>query len=132
MALCGDNCDSCPRHIATLKADPAALEEVKALWVRLGLRSADFPAEEMACSGCNPEGRCAYRELCACVKNRAVENCGFCHDYPCGLINRAFEASDRLKARAEKVCTPEEMAALEQAFFSKKACFDGIHNCAGK
>ena len=83
MAICGDNCDSCPRYIATESGESIELEKVKALWVRLGLRGDEFPVEKMVCHGCKPNNACAYAELRSCVQKKSVDNCGCCDDYPC-------------------------------------------------
>ena len=127
IALCGDNCEYCYRFLATKNGSFEALEKVKELWVRLGLRVPDFPAQEMACNGCKPENRCAYTDLCTCVYSKNYENCGLCDQYPCELIKIAFKKSDNLKKRAIKVCTTEEMALLNKAFFSKREFFEHIH-----
>ena len=126
IGICGDNCMYCHRYIATKNGSREALENVKKLWVRLGLRDSDFPVQNMACNGCLPEKKCAYFELRACVNSRAHENCGLCDDYPCEIINVVFDKSEKLKARANEVCTVEEMEMLNKAFFSKKEYFDCI------
>jgi hypothetical protein len=127
IGICGDNCQFCPRYVATKEGRPEALEKVKELWVRLGLRDPDFPAHALACHGCKPENRCAYSELRACTKERMVDNCGLCHEYPCDLIMAAFDKTEKLYFHAIRVCTPSEMAALKKAFFTKRQTLDQIH-----
>jgi hypothetical protein len=127
IGICGDNCTYCPRYIATQNESTQELEEVKELWVRLGLRDPAFTVKDMTCHGCMPENKCAYRELPSCVSAKGVANCGFCDEYPCKLIRSAFDKSEKLKFHANKVCTQEEMDMLHKAFFSKKEYFDRIH-----
>ncbi len=127
IGICGDNCQFCPRYVATKDERPEELEKVKELWVRLGLRDPDFSAQHLACNGCKPENECAYSELRACTKERAAANCGLCHGYPCGLINEAFGKSEKLRSRAAPICTPKEMVMLKRAFFSKRQNLDRIH-----
>jgi len=127
IGICGDNCAYCPRYIATQNGGNIELEKVKELWVRLGLRDLDFPVQDMVCHGCKPENKCAYVELCTCVITKGLENCGFCNEYPCKLVNSAFDKSEKLKSQASKVCTHKEMDVLHKAFFSKKEYFDRIH-----
>lgn len=127
IAICGDNCAYCPRYRATQNGGKMELEKVKELWVRLGLRDHDFPAEQMVCKGCLPENTCAYSELRACVGAKSHENCGLCDEYPCKLINSMFEKTEKLKSLAAKVCTREEMNMLNKAYFYKKEYFDHIH-----
>lgn len=102
-------------------------KKAKELWVRLGLRNPDFPAEDMTCHGCVPDKQYAYTESRACVGAKAIENCGLCEEYPCTLIGAAFDKSEKLKSRAYRIRTKEEMYLLPKAFFSKKECLDRIH-----
>jgi hypothetical protein len=127
IGICGDNCQFCPRYVATENGSAKELEKVKELWVKLGLRDPAFPAQEMACHGCKPENKCAYPEIRDCANERAVDNCGLCDGYPCGLINTALDRSEKLCSRAAVVCTPMEMEALRKAFFSKRQNLDEIH-----
>ena len=127
IGICGDNCAYCPRYIATQNGSTQELEKVKELWVRLGLRDPAFPVKDMVCKGCVPENSCAYPEIRSCVSARAIENCGLCDEYPCELLKDACDRSDKLKSRAAKVCTQEEMDMLKKAFFSKREYFDSIH-----
>lgn len=127
IGICGDNCTYCPRYIATQNGGTQELEKVKELWVRLGLRGHDFTVEDMVCHGCMPENNCAYIELLSCINEKVHKNCGLCNEYPCKIINDAFDKSEKLNFHAKKVCTQEEMDMLHKAFFSKKEYFDRIH-----
>jgi hypothetical protein len=127
IGICGDNCQFCPRYVATQNGSAKELEKVKELWVKLGLRDPAFPAQEMSWHGCKPENKCAYSELRACANERALDNCGLCDEYPCGLINTALERSEELRFHATSVCTPMEMETLKKAFFSKRQNLGQIH-----
>ena len=126
IGICGDNCSFCPRYIATQSGSMEELEKVKELWVRLGLREADFPAEGLKCKGCKPENNCAYKELRSCANDRKVKNCGFCNEYPCKIVKNAFEKTEKLRLHAEMVCTRDELDILDKTFFSKKEYFNEI------
>lgn len=128
IGICGDNCEYCPRYLATQSSSKIELEKVKDLWIRLGLRNKEFSVEDMVCHGCRPENRCAYQELYDCVKTKGLKNCGLCDDYPCKLMTTAFNKSDRLKTKAMRVCESAEMEILQKAFFSKKEYFDNIYH----
>ncbi len=127
IGICGDNCSYCPRYIATQNRSAEELEEVKELWVRLGLRDPVFPAQDLACFGCKPENKCAYSELRICASEKGFDNCGLCDGYPCKLINDVFEKTEKLRFHATCVCTHEEMDTLYKAFFSKRRNLDQIH-----
>jgi hypothetical protein len=124
IGVCGDDCLHCPRYVAMQNGSVEALEEVKELWVRLGLRDTDFPVWDLACIGCRPENRCAYPEIRACAQGQEIENCGQCPEYPCGLLNTVFEKSGKLRSHAALICNPKEMDALQKAFFSKRENLD--------
>ena len=127
IGICGDNCACCPRYIATQNGRIEELEKVKELWVRLGFRDPAFPTDAMACFGCKPEIKCAYAQLRTCANKKTVDNCGLCREYPCERINAAFEKTEKIRAQADLVCTSEEMAALDKAFFSKRLRLDRLH-----
>jgi hypothetical protein len=126
IGACGDNCSLCPRYLATQNGSAEELEKVKELWVKLGLRDPAFPAQGLVCYGCIPENECAYWELRACAREKDVDNCGLCPGYPCGLIQSAFDKSERLHSHAIRVCMPKELAVLKEAFFSKRQNLDRI------
>jgi len=128
IGVCGDNCSYCPRYIATQNRSANDLEKIKELWVRLGLRDPTFSSRGLACLGCKPNIKCAYSELSTCAHEKVIDNCGLCDAYPCILISKAFERSEKLRTHATRVCTPEEMDTLNKAFFSKKQNLDQIHN----
>ncbi|MEW6664283.1 MAG: DUF3795 domain-containing protein [Thermodesulfobacteriota bacterium] len=127
IGICGDDCQVCPRYLATQNGSSEEFEKVKELYVRLSLRDPDFPPQDLACYGCNPENKCAYGELRACACEKEVDNCGLCNGYPCGLILEAFKKSQKLHSLVARVCTPKEVGTLKKAFFSKKENLDRIH-----
>jgi hypothetical protein len=126
IGLCGDNCEYCPRYVATQDGRIEELEKTKELWVRLGLRTPDFPVKDMICHGCKPENKCAYPKLRACVITKTYDNCGFCDEYPCEITQNTFDQSERLRGRVENICTQTEKDTLQKVFFSKKENFDRI------
>ena len=127
IGICGDNCSYCPRYIASRSGKTEALEEVKELWVRLGLRDPAFPAQDLTCFGCKPENPCAYPELRDCARGKGIDNCGLCDAYPCKRIDVAFEKSEELQFHATRLCTSKELNALYKAFFYKRQNLDQIH-----
>ncbi len=131
ISLCGDDCSSCPRYLATKSGRIDELEKVKDLWVRLGMRQPDFPVQDMACHGCRPETKCSYGELASCVRAKRIENCGFCDDYPCAIITNVFERTAKLQSLASRVCSQPEIGLLRKSFFSKKEYFDGVQRERG-
>ncbi|MDM7991851.1 MAG: DUF3795 domain-containing protein [Candidatus Fermentibacter sp.] len=120
IGVCGDDCGACPRFLATASGDPAALEKVRDLWVRIGLRETGFPVEDMACRGCRSSSRCAWPLVRDCAFSRGIPDCGRCGGFPCGRLEAVFEASEELAARIASCCSQTERDALTGAFMKKR------------
>ena len=52
IGYCGDDCEQCPRYIATKSSDRKKLKEAAVLWNKVGLRDDIAAPEEMVCHGC--------------------------------------------------------------------------------
>ena len=127
FGACGDDCSLCPRYKATLNNDRSELERVRELWVLFGWRKPDASLEELKCTGCRTSKKCAYQELRSCAFNKGHDNCGLCRDYPCKLVNAAFEKTEHVFRSLKGLCTEEEMDSLTKAFRYKKSNLDRIH-----
>jgi hypothetical protein len=124
LGICGDNCDLCPRFIATKSGDEKKLNEVAELWMRLGFREVVVSAEEIACHGCSPEIKCAYPLQRKCALDRNLENCGRCEDYPCEMALHAFSFTETSAKSWKDRCSESEYGSLEEAFLKKKEYLD--------
>lgn len=116
ITLCGDDCLSCPRYSARTREER---EKVAELWYRTGMRDRIVPPEEMACTGCSSHKQCTYG-LVDCTRAQGVEKCNQCGEFPCEKLAAMLERSKRTQETCRAVCTPEEYAALERAFFHKE------------
>ena len=126
LASCGNDCAACPRYTATLSGDDEQLREVAALWQRAGWRDRVLSPDEIACRGCVTATWCRYG-LRECAQSMRIDHCGRCPDYPCDNLSRAWEATDDWARVCQEVCSPEEFARLDRAFFQKKANLDRMH-----
>jgi hypothetical protein len=122
-ACCGNDCLACPRYAATVSGDEARLQEVAALWRRIGWRDRVVSPREIACHGCSTATWCRYG-LRECARDRGVPHCGRCPDYPCAKLSAAWEATGSWARVCGRVCSPEEYAVLETAFFQKQDRLD--------
>ena len=125
LAYCGNDCNDCPRYIATQSGNIERLKEVAALWERLGWRDTVVSSEEMVCHGCSSANWCRYgvRE---CGLERGVDNCGECESYPCDKVLGMFE---RAKSHAENVkreCSKEDYNTFLELPFQKKENLDRV------
>ena len=51
---------------------------------------------------------------------KGVAKCSQCPEFPCGKIQELLARSAAYQQRCREVCTPQEYAALEAAFFHKE------------
>jgi hypothetical protein len=125
IGACGDDCSFCLRYKATKSNNADDLNRVKEIWISLGWRTPDIDAQELKCSGCCKENKCAYPKLLECVLSKNLKNCGLCKDYPCILINEAFVKIENVFKSIKYI---PEKDLLIKAFGCKKLNLDKIHN----
>ena len=128
LGFCGDDCNVCPRYIATQSGDVGRLQEVAKMWKRAGWRDTILTCKEMMCYGCASVKWCRYDEVRKCAQEKGIDNCGECDDYPCKKIEKVFEQSDSYAKACKENCSKEDYECFRQAFFSKKENLDRVHN----
>lgn len=116
---CGNDCDSCPRYMATQSNDASRLREVAVLWKSVGWRAKVVTPEEMECRGCQSVDWCRHG-IRGCAHEHGVKSCGQCREYPCAKVQEMLERTLAHVEICREACTPEDFAALERAFFHKK------------
>ena len=126
MCYCGDDCNQCPRYLATQSGDEAQLEKVAELWRTIGWRDTLEPPEKLACHGC------ASLDICElgmrdCAISNGFDSCGKCADYPCEKMVRIFENNQREAAICREQFSQEDYEVFQRAFFDKKGRLDKIH-----
>ena len=93
MGYCGDNCDACPRYIATVSRSKEKLIEAMNLSKKVGWNLEKNDPELFKCKGCQDIESCEYGVKECCVEKN-IENCGQCKSYPCHTIEKAFTRRD--------------------------------------
>lgn len=116
ITLCGDNCIECPRYNAHSDEE---LKKVAELWYRIGWRNSIVTNEEIDCLGCSSHRQCTYH-LVECIKKHNVEKCNQCNEFPCQKISDMLIRSKEYQKKCMEVCTEQEYASLEKAFFDKE------------
>jgi hypothetical protein len=116
---CGNDCESCPRYIATKSGEESRLRDVAVLWKSVGWRAEVVSPEEIACNGCESIDWCRYG-VRGCAQEHGVNNCGQCREYPCETVVEMLAHTRAYIDICRQNCTPEDFAVLEKAFFSKK------------
>ena len=95
LAACGIDCEACGSYKATVFGDISAAEELVEWYRGCGWIPADAGAEEVLalsplCRGCwEDNADCFFKCGCynidfrVCCKDRGIENCSGCDDFPC-------------------------------------------------
>jgi len=131
LGMCGDDCDFCPRYLATRSGDERELEKIAEIWQRAGWRTGDVQPKDMMCIGCSPQNQCIYG-IVQCATERGVANCGVCAEYGCQKISETFAKTDSFAQTCRALFPAERYDQLRRAFFLKKANLDAIHRSAAK
>ena len=104
IAFCGLVCTECPAYVATQAGDQKKLSQLAREWWSEGLA---LSPEDCLCSGCigggllaSFVGQCKIRR---CARDRGVETCGHCPDYPCRLLEETFRRSPQAKAVLDEI-----------------------------
>lgn len=118
-AYCGNDCNSCPRYMATISGNADRLKEVALLWKKVGWRDTVVSPEEMACRGCKTAPWCRYG-IRECALDKAIGHCGECGQFPCEKVLKAFEKTVQYEAICKRICSEEENRVFYRAFFSKR------------
>lgn len=127
LAACGNDCWACPRYTKKpyTKTDEE-LSHTALLWQKIGYRDRIVSNEEIACTGCREGNWCRYK-IIQCVKEKQVDNCGLCEQYPCEKIKSCFEVTQSFEPKCKEVCTKEEYETLKKAFFEKEKNLNQSH-----
>jgi hypothetical protein len=75
--------------VATATNDTALLEKTAKEW-GAGMGK-DLNPNDLLCDGCKSTRMspvCAGCPFIDCEHAQGLENCGYCHEYPCELVNR--------------------------------------------
>ncbi len=70
LAYCGDDCNICPRYIATQSNSIEKLKEIAVLWKKVGWRESILTPEKMVCNGCAAVKKCRYDNIRKCAKKK--------------------------------------------------------------
>ncbi|MFX1258194.1 MAG: DUF3795 domain-containing protein [Promethearchaeota archaeon] len=128
IACCGDNCSFCPRYSATLSNNDELLKEIAVLWKKIGWRDKIDPPEKLLCFGCETfNEECEYNVRGCCIEKK-IENCGKCDNYPCNIIEKAFEITQINAKKFRDILSKEEYKIFKKAFFLKKENLDRVRD----
>ena len=105
IAYCGINCNECPVFIASQNDD----YEIKVeLAKEFSNEKCTFGPEDISCVGCyevdlENSKMCSACKVKACVVDKEVENCGYCEEYACELIDSYFSKGSEERNRLDQM-----------------------------
>lgn len=99
IAYCGLICNECPAFIATEKNDRKQMKKLAREWSSENYK---VSPEEVKCTGCHAESKVVFKfciecEIRKCGIEKAIDNCGYCDEYPCEKLNIPFKNSIKNK-----------------------------------
>ncbi|MFX1499099.1 MAG: DUF3795 domain-containing protein [Promethearchaeota archaeon] len=104
IAYCGLTCSNCPAYIATQKNDNKALKELSKVWSSAEMM---FKPEELLCDGCIFNKRvfswCEKCDIRNCAREKGLDNCAYCDNYPCETLNNVFEKDASAKNTLDEI-----------------------------
>ncbi|MBR4163551.1 MAG: DUF3795 domain-containing protein [Solobacterium sp.] len=120
IAACGNECSACPRYSKhPYEKTKEQLHNTAVLWMKIGYRDHIVSNEEIACTGCKEENWCRYN-IVKCCKEKGINTCGACIEYPCPTILDCFKVTQSFEPMCKQVCTEEEYNQMKKAFFEKE------------
>ena len=104
IGCCGLNCSKCGAYIATQTDDDAKREEVAREWTQN--HGHHFTADQINCDGCQANGRAPdwVAKMCPvrkCCREKAIDTCAACEQYPCEHAESMFKAAPEARANLE-------------------------------
>ncbi len=107
IAFCGLNCTECPAYIGTQEEDEILLKKTAKRW---STAKHKIESSDILCDGCASPGKrlasiCAECQVRICGVGKAIENCGFCDDYPCQTLETVWKwlRTPKAKARLDEI-----------------------------
>jgi hypothetical protein len=124
LGYCGYNCHLC----AARSDDPQVRQRLVDGW-RKYLGHQNYTVENVRCDGCKSDGRLADQQCRArpCAKERGVESCALCNDFPCDKMKQLVASRDGLLLW----CYPGTAGITEEEYNLCMRQFDSMPNLLG-
>lgn len=106
IAYCGITCTECPAYIASQKNDDQLRAETAKKWSELF--KASIKPEDINCDGCAADSKRLFSqvsvcEIRKCARNKNIQNCAYCAEYPCKKLTELFGFVPEAKATLEEI-----------------------------
>lgn len=106
IGYCGIICSDCPVLMATQKNDDAERKRVAEIFTRQ--YGKEYKPEDINCDGCISDSSrifsyCTVCEIRKCGREKEVENCAHCVEYPCGKLSELFSKYSKAKETLDEI-----------------------------
>lgn len=105
IAYCGIICSNCPVFIAARNDDDSERQRVAEIFTKQ--YGTEYKPTDINCDGCLSDGQvfsyCNMCEIRRCGKEKRVENCAYCKDYPCEKLSKVFAGYPKAKEILENI-----------------------------
>ena len=111
LSYCGLVCNTCPIYLATYAPNKDEQARSRAEVFRICTEQYGMkitPADITDCDGCRTEGgrlfsACIKCGIRACAREKKLENCAHCGDYPCSGLETFFSSDPSAKIRLDGI-----------------------------
>ncbi|NWG11858.1 DUF3795 domain-containing protein [Candidatus Bathyarchaeota archaeon] len=106
VGYCGIICSDCPVFIATRENDDAERRHVSEIFTRQ--YGTEYKQVDINCDGCPSDSSrifnyCNVCNVRKCGKEKQVENCACCGDYPCEKLSKVFAEYSKAKETLDNI-----------------------------
>lgn len=106
IGYCGIVCSDCPVLIATQKNDDADRKRVAEIFTKQ--YGKEYKPEDINCDGCIGDSPrifsyCSVCEIRKCGREKEVENCAHCSEYPCEKLSELFSKYSKAKETLDEI-----------------------------
>lgn len=106
IGCCGIICSDCPVFVAMKKNDDEERRRVAEIFTKqYGI---EYKPADINCDGCSSDSSriFSYCNICnvrKCGKEKHVENCAHCGDYPCEKLSKVFAEYSKAKETLDNI-----------------------------
>ena len=110
IAYCGLNCSGCSIYLAALETDKTKKQQMR---TDIAKQCSELyhlqlkPEDVTDCDGCITNNRlfsgCMNCKIRACAKEKGVESCAWCPEYPCRNLMEMFNHDPDARTRLEAI-----------------------------
>jgi len=106
IGYCGIICSDCPVLMATQKNDDAERKRVAEIFTKQ--YGKEYKPEDINCDGCIGDSPrifsyCNVCEMRKCGREKNVENCAHCLEYPCERLSHLFSKYSKAKVTLDEI-----------------------------